>query len=257
MSLGAFLDAERTDYVHARDLNVEECRGLRLYCNNPNCDAHMVLRRRENTLYFAASPNSGPHADACPYHLCGLGEFNPRNYNMNFKMANLLRDMLTPTEQSAKHPDRKSSNGQYAGKHLPNPRTLKIIYLLCKSYLPSFYLGNRPIYETLLDNRSIFHYHKASLDGVRIVECYPRERGNIYERTNSEMYLSVSRDTEKIDVTITFGDSVLFRNTCSKFFDSNGHILRNKLVVLLGEWAEIDSRHISAKITNKKQILIF
>lgn len=101
MAMYVYKDAFRKEKVLARNAQKQD-KGIRFYCPNIQCDAHMYIRHKEgvSVAYFSAIP-SHPHIKGCP-HGTSNG-FNPNDYNEDkFEFDNALVVLTMPSQPQRK-----------------------------------------------------------------------------------------------------------------------------------------------------------
>lgn len=242
-----YIDIHRKKVVYANDARKLN-KGIRYYCSNENCDAHMYRRDRHGLQmsYFATIPNN-PHIDGCPYG--GGNDFNPSNYDESkFDYRTVLTNLTT-----LKNTQNKRNKQVYPGKSsntLTTPSTIGQIYNLCKSYHHEYAYNGVKIWKMLIDDRSIKIYHKG-IFGFKIIEAKCK-KPMFYNTSSSEIELITSITGNEYTLVLKIEDKSLFKTMKNKMYPN-----RERIIVVAGEWKATGINNtFQTIISNQKQLKI-
>lgn len=247
MAMYVYKDKERTIEFYAQDALRKDI-GIRYYCPNPDCNAHMYLCSVDgsSTAYFSANRQGFSHIEDCEFG--SSNSFNPNKTDESaFDFQQALQNMLNPSLSTKKKkvPDTHKT-GEFNLKPLS---TLRQIYDMCKSFACNQSYNNQVIGQILLDSRSEYMYLRGVF-GSRIIEAN-KKTGNCYSAQKSEIYL-VAPKSKKYEFVLKFSDDELFR-----FFRDSIYNNYNKLIVVAGNWGSSGKFNVfQTNITSKNQIKV-
>lgn len=243
-----YKNAARTNLLFAKNAKNQD-KGVRFYCPNPKCDAHMYISNIDgvSASYFRAT-RSHKHTEGCPYGISN--GFDPNKYNeKSFEFDNALMSLMSPSPpQSKSISPREHGNGIVIPKP---PRTIRQIYSMCKSHEYSDRYNGQTIGKMLLDNRSIHMYPKGVF-GWKIIEAKCK-RPNFYDSDKMEISLVVAF-IEKNDYTfvLKFDDEKLFKEIKNIIFSN-----KNYLIIVAGQWYSTGTYNVfQTTFSSKKQLSI-
>lgn len=173
MATYAYKDDMRKDIIYAASA-VKEDRNKKFYCPNPNCTAHLYICAVDGSkkAYFRATKKEFPHVPMCPFGSSTdefqADQFDETTFVFDNAMDNLC--IVTAAQKAQKTP---GNHNQGTVKKHP-PRTLRQIYLMCKSKPVTETYGNKEIGSMILDDRSEYRYPKGCF-GNRIIESFPKK----------------------------------------------------------------------------------
>lgn len=247
MAMYVYKDDKKTIEFYAQDA-VKGDMGIRYYCPNPNCDAHMYLCGVDglSAAHFSANRKSHPHIDGC-----GFGSsngFNPNNTDeSSFDFQTSLENMMNPSSPTKK---KKSPDGHKTGISKLKPlRTIRQVYDMCKSYTCTQSYNNQLIGQMLLDDRSEYMYPKGVF-GNRIVEAKIKT-GKFYNPNKKEIYL-LGPSSRKYEFILQVSDNELFSFIRDSLFNN-----RDRLVIVAGRWESSATFNVfKTNVTSKRQIKI-
>lgn len=247
MAMYVYKDAFRKEKVLARNAQKQD-KGIRFYCPNIQCDAHMYIRHKEgvSVAYFSAIP-SHPHIKGCP-HGTSNG-FNPNDYNEDkFEFDNALAVLTMPSQPQRK----KETPGEHGGGTVTPkpPHTLHQIYSMCKDYDCADTYNGITIGQMLLDNRSVYMYPKGVF-GWRIIEgkC---KKPHFYDATKMEISLTASTEGEEYTFILKFSEEDLFKAIRDIIFQNKKYT-----IVIAGKWSSSGTFNVfCCTFSSKKQLSI-
>lgn len=164
----------------------------------------------------------------------------------NFFFETAMDDLFVETEKQKNSKYSYISKKKIAGRY--TPRTLRQIYLMCKSRPVTDTYGDKEIGEMILDDRSLYRYPKGCF-GKKIIEsCI---NGRVYDNEKKQIFLVAPIVNKKYSFVLQFKDDKLYRTIRDEIYNN-----KDKMVVA-GEWgkSEVFNCFIS-DIHSRKQILI-
>ncbi|OTO65571.1 MULTISPECIES: hypothetical protein [unclassified Enterococcus] len=247
MAMYVYKDRQRKIEFLAEDA-LKQDMGIRYYCPNPNCDAHMYLCGVDGlaTAYFSANRRTFPHVEKCDYG--SSNSFNPNNSDESlFDFERVIEDMLRPTNPTKKD---KSSNAHKTGdRNLKPLRTIRQVYDMCVAHSCTQTYNNKAIGQMLLDDRSEYMYPKGVF-GHKIIKAKTKT-GGFYNAEKQEIYL-VAPSSEKYEFVLKVSNDELFR-----FFRDSLYNNRDKFIIVAGKWGSYGKfNFFQTNITSKRQIKI-
>ncbi len=248
MAVYAYRDALRKEIIYAADAAKED-RSKRFYCPNPNCKAHLYICAIDGSkkAYFRATKKGFPHISKCAFG-SSTDEFNADEFDeASFVFDNAMENLYIVTS-SQKLQKMSGNHNQGAVKKHP-PRTLRQIYLMCKSKPVTELYGDKVIGSMILDDRSEYRYPNGCF-GNRIVEALPRKR--LYDDDNMQLYLSAPIKSGKYSFVLQFTDDNLYRMIRKEIYNN-----RDKIIIIAGRWKKsgIYNRFVT-EVISKKQIAV-
>lgn len=215
----------------ARNLTSRD-RGVRFYCPNKKCDAHMFIHSRdgEERQYFAASGKYG-HIEFCPYG--SQNTFRPEDTQEDgFYFEDAVCNMMEPGQKRNEQRQYEHKTEENAEKQKIIPHTVKQIYDMCKSYDCLDTFNGQMIGKILVDSRSIYMYTKG-IFGYKLIEAKCRPR--LYDREKMQIYLETPIDEKKYNLLLQFKDMELFRTVKDLLYNNRDHVIG-----IVGKWERAD-----------------
>ncbi len=170
-------------------------------------------------------------------------QFDERKFVFDNAIDNLY---IVTAEQKAQKTPGDHSRG-IVKKH--PPRTLRQIYLMCKSKPVNETYGDKEIGLMILDDRSEYRYPKGCF-GNRIIESFPKRR--LYDNSRKQVYMSSPINSAKYSFILQFADEVLYRNIRNEIYNN-----RDKIIVVAGKWKSTDVYNsFITEVISKKQVAI-
>lgn len=131
MAMYVYKDVARTEKLLARNAQKQD-KGIRYYCPNPKCDAHMHVCNIEgvSASYFSANRSHG-HIERCPYGTSN--GFNPSDYNedkFEFDNALLALTMSSIRRLKKKHQENMVVVQQHQSHHVQYVRYIQCVELM-------------------------------------------------------------------------------------------------------------------------------
>ncbi|MFT8460516.1 MAG: hypothetical protein ABF741_00010 [Liquorilactobacillus ghanensis] len=247
MAMYVYKDSLRTIEFHAEDALKQDV-GIRYYCPNPKCDAHMYLCGVDglSTAYFSANRHSFPHIENCDFG--SSNSFKPNNFDessFDFKFA--IENMLSPRASTK---EKKIPNTHKIGKSKLKPlRTIRQIYDMCISHSCTQKYNNQIIGQMLLDDRSEYMYPKGVF-GYRIIKAKTK-RGSFYNTEEQEFYL-VAPSSKKYEFVLQVQDNELFRLLRDSFYKN-----RDRFIIIAGDWISSGKFNVfQTNINSRRQVKV-
>lgn len=136
-------------------------KGVRFFCPNSDCNAHMYLCNLGNPNikpYFRATLKNHPHIENCRFSKLTFKEENYDEKKFDFEKA--TKNVMKPSRTGQVQEPRDNITRK-SGKKLP-PHTIKQIYELAisNSNIDYEYNGTK-MWQILADRRSAHIYHKG------------------------------------------------------------------------------------------------
>ncbi|OOF55495.1 hypothetical protein BKK56_06215 [Rodentibacter genomosp. 2] len=246
MSYYAFKDPQKKFSLSANEAS-RLSRDIAYYC--PYCDtARLYICSRDGMKkpYFAANRANARHSEEC-FYSNSQNHISLEQYSeSNFDFEGLCDSFLIPIKQvkKAKHNESKSnSSGTYSEKHI---RTLRQLYLLCKSKSVQDTYNEQKIGYMLLDSRSL-HMNPRGIFGNRVIETVLSKY--FYNNEEKKLYFEL-KDNNKYKFIFEFFDETLYKNQRDTLYNN-----QDSIFVILGKWNKttVFNQFISDFI-NQKQI---
>lgn len=248
MATYAYKDAMRKDIVYAANA-VKEDRNKKFYCPNPNCTAHLYICAVDGSkkAYFRATKKDFPHVPMCSFG-SSTDEFEADQFDdATFVFDNAMDNLCIVTDPQKVQKTAGNHNQGTVKKH--PPRTLRQIYLMCKSKPVAETYGDKDIGSMILDDRSEYRYPKGCF-GNRIIESFPKRK--LYDNAKKQVYLSSPINSVKYSFILQFADEILYKDIRDEIYNN-----RDKIIVVAGKWeASGTYNRFVAEIISKKQIAI-
>lgn len=221
-------EREEASIVFAHDCTEKDL-GIRLYCPNPDCDAHMFLCNLNNSNikpYFRATLKNHPHIKDCRYSKLN---FKIENYDENkFDFEKATINVMKPSRVGQSSIEKKPS--QKPTKKLP-PHTIKQIYELAISNDINFEYNGTKMWQILADKRSAHIYHKGIFRKCMV-------EGYFAGYKTTKKYIRMKYFIDKLNfhyIRLDFYDDTVFLKAVDLFLEA-----RPSAVVVWGEWKPID-----------------
>ncbi|MDH6373795.1 hypothetical protein M2444_005638 [Paenibacillus sp. PastF-3] len=250
MAMYVFRDPARKVKLLARDAFKED-KGVRFYCPNPACDAHMYICGKEGStaFYFSAKFANHSHIKQCLHYKSN--NFDPNNFNetdFDFNKALLALTLQSKPQTKKLEPGK---HGQ--GSVIPNPpRTILQIYDLCTAYDCTDTYNGIIIGTMLLYDGSAHMYRKsADVIGWRIIEA-KRSKPKFYDSEKKEIYLVAPKGKQKFKFLLRFVDDQLYKAIQKEFYEN-----KDNTIIVAGEWDSFDTQNeFSTNVLNRRQVKI-
>ena len=248
MATYAYRDDSRKTIIYAANA-VTEDRDEVFFCPNPDCTAHLYICAIDGSrkAYFRASSPEFRHVPNCPFGASN-DEFDADQFDETKFVFESAVDSLCTVIAVQKTRVTPGKHCEGAVKKHP-PRTLRQIYMMCKSCPVTETYGDKEIGEMLLDDRSEYRYPKGCF-GNRIIEA--RAKGKLYNNIKKQIYLTAPMNSNKYSFTLQFTDSKTYNTIRNEIYNN-----RDKIIVVVGKWESSGTyNHFTAKIIGRKQITV-
>lgn len=248
MATYAYKDAMRKDIIYAADA-VKEDRNKKFYCPNHNCTAHLYICAVDGSkkAYFRATKKEFPHVPMCSFG-SSTDEFESDKFDETTFVFDNVMDSLYIVTAAQKVQKAHGNHNQGIVKKHPL-RTLRQIYLMCKSKPVTETYGDKEIGSMILDDRSKYRYPKGCFEN-RIVESLPKRK--LYDNTKKQLYLSAPINSGKYSFILQFANEILYRTIRDEIYNN-----RDKIIIVAGKWeASGVYNSFVAEVISKKQIAI-
>lgn len=250
MAMYVFKDSARKVKLLAKDAFKED-KGVRFYCPNPACDAHMRIcsKSGSSTFYFSAKVKGHGHIENCPHY--ASNNFDPIKYNeteFDFNKA-----LLALTEKSKPQTKKLDPGEHKQGPVVPKPpHTIRQIYDMCIAYDCTDTYNGIVIGTMLLYDGSAYMYSNGvDVIGWRVIEA-KRDKPNFYDSVKKEIYLAAPIGRQKYNFLLRFDDEAQYKAMQKEIYANKD----NKIIVA-GEWNSSDKQNkFSTTILSKKQVKI-
>lgn len=248
MAAYAFRDAMRKEIIYAANAVIED-RNKAFYCPNPKCTAHLYICAVDGSkkAYFRATKKEFPHIPMCSFG-SSTDEFEEDQFDETaFVFENAMDNLYIVT--AAQKVQKTSGNHSQGTVKKHPPRTLRQIYLMCKSKPVTETYGHKEIGTMILDDRSEYRYPRGCFEN-RIIESFPKRK--LYDNTKKQVYLSAPINSGKYSFTLKFANDMLYRTIRDEIYNN-----RDKIIVAAGKWeASGIYNNFVAEVVSKKQIAI-
>lgn len=246
MSGYAYRDEERKNIIYASSA-LEEDRGKMFFCPNIECGAHLYLCAVDGSTkaYFRSTKQQYQHTDNCPYK-SGASNFREELFDeKSFVFNNAIINLFNCVNAQG---NSKNSNSSGSVEIHP-PRTLRQIYSMCKSHKVSDVYGDKEIGDMLLDDRSIYRYHKGCF-GYKIIEAHANKR--LYDKDKKLIFLSAPCNCCKYTFVLKFCDEKLFNMIKNELYSNKEHTF-----AIAGNWKKFGIfNYFISDIISRRQVLI-
>lgn len=245
----AYIDKNRHNVIFA-DQAIKKQIGVRYYCPNSKCDAHMYLCSVDGikSAYFAATKENHPHIDKCSYGYSNsfiANEVDEQSFNFDDVIGSILTDGIFEVG-AAKIGSRKVSKGKIGKKRL---RTIRSIYYMCKSLPCDAKFNEYTIGQMLVDDRSEYMYPKGVF-GARIIEGVLGK--HFYDTPKKEIYIKAPIISKKYSFVLKIESDKLFLLIREMAFNN-----QDEVFIIAGNWEPGGGfNKFQAKINNKKQVKV-
>lgn len=245
----AYRDKERRERINANQA-LQENMKKRYYCPNPDCDAEMYLWERYGAKnpYFGAIKSHSHVANCC--FMNRKNKFNPAKYDeYAFRFDDAISRLLSKNVAGHNNHGNARNHGDGQPQAHP-PRTLRQIYIMCKT-LPIYDIyGDMHIYDMILDDRSWTGNGEDFL-GYKIIECNA-ESGYIYFDEFQEMRLSAPFLGKKITIILNVEDNTLYEKIKREIYNN-----RTQTIVVAGDWEKVDENTLQTDFSSEDQLYIY
>ncbi|WP_238651780.1 hypothetical protein [Paenibacillus piscarius] len=250
MAMYVFSDPARKVKLLARDAFKED-KGVRFYCPNPACDAHMYICGKEGSsaFYFSAKFTKYGHIEKCPHY--NSNNFDPNKFNeTEFDFNKALLALTNVSKPQTK----KLDPGEHGlGPVIPKPPcTIRQIYDLCTAYDCSDTYNGIIIGRMLLYDGSAKMYRKSTdVNGWRIIEA-KRSKPKFYDTGKEEIYLVAPIGKQKFKFLLRFVDDQLYKSIQKELYAN-----KDSKIIVAGEWYSVGTQNeFYATVVSKKQVKI-
>lgn len=245
-----FRDSARKVKLLARDAYKED-KGVRFYCPNSACDAHMYICGKEGSsvFYFSAKYMKHGHIEKCPH-------YNSNNFDPNkFKETefDFIKALLALTNVSKPQTKKLDSGKRGQGPVIPKPpRTIRQIYDLCTAYdCTDTYNGIIIGTMLLYDGSATMYRTSADVIGWRIIEA-KRSKPKFYDNGKKEIYLVSQIGKLKFKFQLRFVDDQLYKAIQKEFYEN-----KDNTIIVAGEWDSYETHNeFSTTVFDRKQVKI-
>ena len=250
MAMYVYKDKERNEKLYANNASKED-KGIRFYCPNPKCDAHMYICSVDgfSSAHFKAKYKQYQHVANCPFHFSN--GFNPNEHDEDaFNFENAVKNlMLTNNHIERKYTSNIHDTNKVNATKKPL-RTIRQIYDMCKSFVCTDEYNHVTIGQMLLDNRSAYMYPK-SVFGYRIIEGMAI-RGRFYDSDKLEIKIAAPITDLTYKFILKFDEEALFKQARNMIFAN-----REKIIIAAGEWKPSGRFNVFyTDVKNKKQMSV-
>lgn len=227
----AFRTSEREEdkAVRAIDCTGKE-KGVRFFCPNDDCDAHMFICNLDNPdikPYFRATTKLHPHVDSCQFAKL---KFKLEDYfEEGFDFDRATERVMKPSRTGQETPERTTTYN-IDKKKLP-PHTIKQIYELAKSNNLDYSYNSFKMWQLLADKRSAHIYHKGLFRSCLVEATFA---GYKADRKFIRMKYFLN-DSDCHYIRLYFNDEEVFNKCVDKILEA-----RPSPVIVWGEWKSID-----------------
>ena len=248
MATYAYRDITRKDVIYASKAVVED-RDKTFFCPNVQCSAHLHICAVDGSkkAYFRATEKQFPHEPNCPFS-SSVKEFDADEFSeteFSFEDATNKLFSITKAQRLSKTPG-EHKEGEVK-KH--PPRTLRQIYLMCKSRPVTEIYGDTEISKMILDDRSIYRYPKGCFGNKIIESCIT---GKIYDNKNKQIFLTAPVVNKKYSFILQFKDEKLYRTIRDAIYNN-----RDKYFIIVGKWEKSERFNcFISDIHSRKQVAI-
>lgn len=229
----AYRSKERTEesIIYAHDCTMADT-GVRMFCPNPDCDAHMYLcnlnpsdSSRINRPYFRATQRDHSHIEGCRYAKLN---FKIENYDEPaFDFIRLTNNVMKPSRTGQSPEERKPPLSK---RKLP-PHTIKQIYELAISNSIDFIYNGIKMWQILADRRSA-HIYRNGIFRSCLVECF--FAGYKVEKKSIRMKYFTTGDKFHY-LKLYFYDDEVFNNAVKAILSA-----KPNPVIIWGDWKQVD-----------------
>ena len=227
MATYAYRDIARKEIIYASNA-VKEDRDKIFFCPNVFCTAklHICAVDGSKKAYFRATQSQFPHVPKCAFSASSR-EFDAEEFDeCAFVFDNAMDNLFAVTRKqiTSKSP---GTHGTGKPKKHP-PRTLRQMYLMCKSYPVTERYGDKEISGMILDDRSIYRYPKGCF-GYKIIESCVN--GKIYDNIKKQIFLTAPIESKKYSFILQFYDDDVYRIVRDEIYNN-----RDKFFAVAGKW---------------------
>lgn len=225
MAFFAYRDCRRTELIYAEDCNIQD-RGIRFYCSNIECDAHLYIRSHNSILstHFYAHKDY-PHSLGC----IATKNFNITKYSeTDFNFETVINDILENIDIV------NNSNKASCSKHNTNRNQISIsrlgqLYGVCKSRKHTNEYNGYTIWNILFDCRCNYILTKG-ISGKHIIECKFYKYDSLKKQIFFKYPITESLPNKYI-LKFEFEDGNLFNKSLRMIFNT-----KNIPIAIAGDW---------------------
>ncbi|QIA88528.1 hypothetical protein [Lactobacillus johnsonii] len=219
------------------------------YCPNSLCSAHLFpcSINGSKKAYFAATHDDHRHIPNCPYgHNIDFDEdkYDEQAFNYDSALDHLMADSTktnTSVGQYSKNNDITVSHHTTTVHPL---RTIRQIYMMCKSMDIHDTYNSVKIWRMLVDNRSVDIYN-LGIFGKRLIETTVPQY--CYNPIEQEIYLELN----PYNITLKFDDFDLYDFMKNRIYENS-----DKLIIVAGDWQNVAEYKVKTKIKSKRQVMV-
>lgn len=245
MTKYAFRDKERKEKILALEATIKD-KGIRHYCPNHSCDAHMTIRNIGDDAFFS-STKTKPHIDNCDYSASkSKHKYDEESFDFNAFLTN-----LTKTSHSSKTSPVKESDDKTKEQTISPIKKLKTFYWIMHGMSIDSKYNGQTIGKMLLDERSIEKYHSKGIFGNKVIEC----KSYCYHRDQKEIISKVGFYT----LVLKFQNEQLYDDIVNRIYTNAPQDKFSGLLILIaGNWSKISNQFncFETTIFSKKQVAI-
>lgn len=240
----AYRSEKREDesIIYAEKCTIQDL-GIRMYCPNLSCDAHIYLCNLSNPdikPYFRATKNNHPHVKDCSY--ANLS-FNSKDYyEPAFDFDQATKNVMKPPSSK---PSDNVIKPSLSHRKLP-PHTIKQIYELAISHDINYNYNGIKMWQLLADKRSS-HIYSKGLFRKCLVESYFAGY-NTYKNYIRMKYYIDSNNFHYM--RLVFNDNKVFSKTINIILEA-----KPSPIIVWGDWKAIDY-YFKTTIYNTSQIYV-
>ena len=245
----AYKDSARKQRIYADDIHIMNYKGIRCWCKNTKCDAHMYIVKPENPheSFFRASKKV-KHSGACGSE---CNHFNKNEFDESgFYFPDVLRNLeySTSTTMRTSIANTKLSSN-ILSENKKTVTTIRQIYTMCTNTPIDDSYGGIVIKDILADERS-FYFYTNGIEGYKLVECnYYR-----YDRTALTIWMNYPcyfvYPATRYYVQLEFADQELYNKMLPRIYDTK----HNGIIIVSGNWKITNISKFAKPIKSKCKI---
>lgn len=225
MSFHAYKNKERTELIYAVDCTINDV-GVRFYCENPECDAHLYIKalRSELSTHFSAT-NNHPHSSSCST----IPPFSFVNHSEElFNYDDVINNILCATNSVSKKSNYKHNKSTESKIYKTSISKLGSLFNACKNIKHTGTYNEYPIWKILFDCRCNYILTKG-ISGKHIVECsfYRYDNNFIYFK-----YPTINTLPNQYILKLNFPNKVLYNEILKKVFNT----YKSLPIAIAGDW---------------------
>lgn len=221
---------EEASMVLATSCTMQD-KGVRFFCPNYDCDAHMFLCNLGNPNikpYFRATLKNHPHIMGCQFSKLNFNEdnFDENRFDFDKATSNVMKPSRTGQE-----PRERS---QPKSKNKLPPHTIKQIYELAISNDLDYEYNGTKMWQILADKRSAHIYHKGIFRSC-MVESYFAGYKTEKKYIRLKYFLENNNKDKFHYLKIYFYDDKVLEKAIDIFLKT-----KPAPVIVWGEWKAVD-----------------